>query len=103
MSINIVTKQDLSTFKTELLEEIRSLLTPPEAPKRQLLKTWEVKAMLGISSGTLRNMRKHGKIEYTKIGGLVFYNYCHIQQLIEANKKHTHYPKKPHFLSIPHH
>jgi hypothetical protein len=94
MSINLVTKQELLVIKAEILQEIRTLLTttPPKVPQRQWLKTWEVKEILGISLGTLRNMRKNGKIEYTKVGGLLFYNHLHIMQLIEKNKKHIKNP-----------
>lgn len=97
MSINLVTKQELLVIKAEILLEIRTLLTttPPKVPQRQWLKTWEVKEMLGISLGTLRNMRKNGKIEYTKVGGLLFYNYHHVVQLIEKNKKHIKNPTAP--------
>jgi hypothetical protein len=94
MSINMITMQELLVVKAEILQEIRTLMTttPSKVPQRQWLKTWEVKEMLGISLGTLRNMRKNGEIEYTKVGGLLFYNYHHIMQLIEKNKKNIQKP-----------
>jgi excisionase family DNA binding protein len=83
-------------LKAEILQEIRTLIitAPPKIPQRQWLKTWEVKEMLGVSLSTLRNMRKNGKIEYTKVGGLLLYNYHHIMQLIEKNKKNIKKPIK---------
>lgn len=92
----MITIQELLAVKVEMLHEIRTLLSTSVAaiPHRQWLKTWEVKEMLGVSLGTLRNMRKRGDIEYTKLGGLLFYNYQHIMQLIEKNKQQMN-PKNP--------
>ncbi|MFC4233161.1 helix-turn-helix domain-containing protein [Parasediminibacterium paludis] len=95
MSIIMITIHDLLAVKVEMLHEIRTILSTGVAavPHRQWLKTWEVKEMLGVSLGTLRNMRKRGDIEYTKLGGLLLYNYQHIMTLIEQNKQQMN-PKK---------
>ncbi len=88
MSIAMITLQELLLVKAEMLQEIKTImLASPHYHQRQWLKTWEVKQMLGVSLGTLRNMRDRRQIEYTKIGGLLFYNHQNIMQLIEKNKK----------------
>ncbi|HYJ65662.1 MAG TPA: hypothetical protein VEV62_18100 [Parafilimonas sp.] len=33
-------------------------------------------------------MRINGTLPYTKIGGVIYYNYDDIQSMLEANKRH---------------
>jgi len=88
MAAEIITREDLYLFKTELIREIHELLkTPQAAPAKKWIKSFEVREMLGISPGTLQNMRINGTIAYTKIGGLIFYDYDDIIKLMESTKK----------------
>ena len=87
MPTQIVTIDDLYHFKTELFAELRELLKPQPPIAKKWLKTYEVKDMLGLSSGTLQTMRSSGRISYTKIGGLVFYDYDDIMKLMEVQKR----------------
>lgn len=87
MSMQILTRDDLNHFKTELFSELRDLLKTQTPVAKRWLKTYEVKDMLGLSSGTLQTMRSNGTISYTKIGGLVFYDYDDIMKLMEAQKR----------------
>lgn len=89
MALEILTKQDLAVFKSELIAEISKIFSPSKIEKRQWLKSYEVRELLGISHGTLQNMRINGTIEYTKVGGLIFYNYDDILKLMEKDKKNT--------------
>jgi hypothetical protein len=41
--------------------------------------------MLGVSLGTLQNLRVNGKFPFTKIGGINFYRYDGILKLLERN------------------
>tara|TARA_R110002072_G_scaffold192503_1_gene349538 strand:+ start:1822 stop:1962 length:141 start_codon:yes stop_codon:yes gene_type:complete len=41
--------------------------------------------MLGISPGTLQNMRINGTLPYTKVGGLIFFDNEDIQKMLMAN------------------
>jgi hypothetical protein len=47
MAVNILTQEDLQKFKTELFEELKTLLTIPRQQKKWL-KSYEVREMLGI-------------------------------------------------------
>lgn len=85
MKIDIITKEDLQIFKTELLEEIKNLLQVKNSEKKLLLRSTEVKELLKISTGTLQNLRVNGTLSYTRIGGTLYYNYKDIEQLL--NKK----------------
>lgn len=87
MTVNIVTNEDLQVFKKELLAEIKLLLDAKPAAQMKWLKSYQVKELLGISRGTLQNLRVNGTVEYTKIGGLVFYNYEDILKMMEKDKQ----------------
>lgn len=81
MAVSIITKEDLQEFKTELLEEIKSLFHIKTTEQKLWLRSSEVKALLKISSGTLQNLRINGTLRYSKVGGTIFYNYQDIEKL----------------------
>lgn len=85
MAIDVVTKDDLQSFRIELLQDLKQVLTHslPQKPK-QWLKSPEVRRMLKISAGTLQNLRVNGTVRYTKIGGLIYYSYEDIEALLES-------------------
>lgn len=87
MPSEIITTDDLREFKTELLTEFRKMLKEHHGqPSKKWLKSYEVKKMLGISPGTLQNMRINGTIPFTKIGGILFYDSEDIRKILEDNK-----------------
>ncbi|MFZ2284508.1 MAG: helix-turn-helix domain-containing protein, partial [Lutibacter sp.] len=43
------------------------------------------KKLLGISTGTLQNLRINGTLPYTKMGGVIYYDYEKIMQAMEDN------------------
>lgn len=87
MSLQILTKEDLHQFKTDLFSELKNILSGHSNKPRKWLKSYEVREMLNISPGTLQNMRVNGTISFTKIGGLTFYAYEDIITLMESKKK----------------
>ncbi|MBS1681598.1 MAG: hypothetical protein OJF59_001841 [Cytophagales bacterium] len=97
MAANIVTLEDLQNFKQELIAEIQKLLSQRQTtPARKWLKSNEVRRLLLLSPGTLQNLRVNGTLPFTKIGGVIFYDYDDIQKMIEANKRNPHFlGKKP--------
>ncbi|MBO6533302.1 MAG: DNA-binding protein, partial [Muricauda sp.] len=42
-----------------------------------------------ISPGTLQNLRINGTLPYTKIGGVLYYEYHEIMGVLEQNKIHN--------------
>ncbi|WP_439182537.1 helix-turn-helix domain-containing protein [Carboxylicivirga taeanensis] len=87
MSIEVLTIEDLKEFKTELLSEIKKLLSSQDVSQnKQWLKTKEVLKILRISPNTLTNMRISGDLPATKIGGIYYYNYQDIQKMLLQNK-----------------
>jgi hypothetical protein len=89
MPVEILTKEDLSKFKTELVTEIKQVfsLSPAVTKQKEFLKSKEVMKMLSISPGTLQNLRINGTMPFTKIGGVIYYAYDDIKKLFETNKR----------------
>lgn len=89
MNVELITRDDLEKFKKELFEEIRKYSPHPRRQgqePRAWLKSYEVRKLLGISAGTLQNLRVNGTLPYTKIGGLMYYKYEDIQKLMEGGE-----------------
>ena len=92
MAASIITTEDLYEFKMELLEEIKQLLQYQSGQvTKKWLKTQEVRDILGISVGTLQNLRLKGVLPYTKIGATLYYDYQDIMQLLEKNRINKSY------------
>ena len=85
MSVNILTIEDLQNFKSELFSELRSILKNEGPPAKKWLKSNEVKKLLSVSPGTLQTLRINGTLQYTKIGGIIYYDFEHIQKTMEKN------------------
>ncbi|MDN3550249.1 DNA-binding protein [Mucilaginibacter aquaedulcis] len=87
----LTTVQDLNNFKKELLTEIRQLISSQTTqPVKRWLKSFEVKELLHISTGTLHNLRTNGTLPFTKIVGVVFYDMIAVEKILE---KHTSFKK----------
>jgi len=87
MPTEIVTTDDLREFKMELLSELKKLLKEHYGqPAKKWLKSYEVRKLLGISPGTLQNLRVNGTLPYTKIGGVMFYDFEDIRKMLEENR-----------------
>ncbi|NLR58879.1 helix-turn-helix protein [Chitinophaga polysaccharea] len=89
MTVEILTREDLAAFKAELFQELRELINfnAPTIQPKKWIKTYEVREMLGLSPGTLQNMRVNGTLSFTRIGGLIYYDYDDILKLMEGNQK----------------
>ncbi len=93
MAANIITTEDLEQFKDELFVELKNLLSfqkendPKPEPPSKWLKSYQVQRLLGISPGTLQNLRINGTLPYTKIGGIILYSQEDINSLIQGNMR----------------
>ena len=86
MPTEIVTNDDLRKFKIEFFQELKTLLKEHYGhPSKKWLKSYEVRELLGISPGTLQNLRSNGTLPYTKIGGMMFYDYENIKKMLDEN------------------
>jgi len=82
MTYEVITNEDLQKFRLQLLEDLKAFVRP-SGPAKEWLKSSEVRKMLGISHGTLQNLRIKNVLPYRKIGGLMFYKYDEIIKLLE--------------------
>jgi hypothetical protein len=90
MVAELITSEDLKLFKSELLDDIKKLLSNgTNASQKKWLKSPEVRKLLNISPGTIQNLRINGTLPYTKIGGVLYYDYEDIQKLLISNKVHN--------------
>ena len=89
MAINIITADDLQRSQNELFEKLKSLIHVTVQPPKKWLRTDEVKKLLKISPGTLQTLRINGTLQYSKLGGIIYYDYDHIQQTLEKNLHHA--------------
>ena len=90
MNIELISRNDLNSFKSELLVEINQLINSKKSSlTKEFLTGKDVRELLGISTGTLQNWRIRGKLTYSKIDGKIYYAYEDIQKLIEDNKRNS--------------
>lgn len=89
----LVTLSDLEAFKTELLLAIKRLIEENKAGVgKKWMKTYEVKALLKVSNGTLQTLRNNGTLPFTKIGSIIYYNSEDIDRLmLEKQKNSSHH------------
>lgn len=86
MNVELITKQDLEQFKSELLSEIKRLvqLDGGGHSNKRWLKSNEVRKLLKISPGTLQNLRINGTLSFTKVGSILYYKLEDINKLMEG-------------------
>ncbi|MFT6921924.1 MAG: hypothetical protein ACJA1C_000922 [Crocinitomicaceae bacterium] len=84
VSVTIITPEDLLLDIKELLEEQQSNKEEPQAEKKWI-KSHQAQRMLAISPGTLQNLRINGTLQYTKLGGVIFYDKSVIERILEQN------------------
>ena len=83
----LVTLGDLQEFKEDLLVSIKTIVqvNAPQTVKKWL-KSYEVKKLLNISTGTLQNLRHNGTLPHTKIGGLIYYDADLINKILSGQE-----------------
>lgn len=88
MDIPIITPKDLEIFRRELVDEISELLTRHKyvQPRRKWLKSDEVMRLLAIAPSTLQNLRNKGILPFSKIGGVIYYDYDDLQRVLQERK-----------------
>ncbi len=85
----MITLEDLTEFRTTLLQDLKELLAKQSQPDKKWLKSKEVRTLLNISHGTLQTHRINGTLTYTKVGGIIYYDQLDIDKLLTRNKVHA--------------
>ena len=88
MTYEIITQEDLQKFRLQLLEDLSRMLSGVVQPQsnKEWLRSSEVRKMLGISHGTLQNLRIKNILPHHKVGGLMYYKYQDIIKLLEGDE-----------------
>ena len=92
MPAHIVTTEDLIVFKEELLDEIKSIFAQRTQEPKRYLRSAEVRKLLAISPGTLQNLRINGTLPFSRVGGVLYYPYEGIMQVLQENLVNTTNP-----------
>jgi hypothetical protein len=87
MTYEIITQEDLQKFRLQLLEDMTRIVSGAVQPQanKEWLRSSEVRKMLGISHGTLQNLRIKNILPHRKVGGLMYYKYQDILRLLEGD------------------
>ena len=87
MTYEIITKEDLQKFRLQLLEDLTRIMSGAAQPQlnKEWLRSSEVRKMLGVSHGTLQNLRIKNILPHRKVGGLMYYKYKDILKLLEGD------------------
>lgn len=88
MPYEVVTQDDLQKFRLRLLEDLTRMLSGTIQPQlnKEWLRSSEVRKILGISNGTLQNLRIKNILPHRKIGGLMYYKYQDILRMLEGDE-----------------
>ncbi|HXH98710.1 MAG TPA: helix-turn-helix domain-containing protein [Sphingobacteriaceae bacterium] len=58
-----------------------------EEPAGRWLKSNQVKKLFGLSESTLQKLRREGVLPFTKLGGVILYDYLEIIQILRRNRQ----------------
>ena len=84
----LVTLDDLEAFRVKLKMDIKMMLEGNGIkPAKRWLKSLEVRKLLNISLGTLQTLRNNGRLPFTKIGGLIYYDVQEIDRILGSQSQ----------------
>ncbi|MBA3647264.1 MAG: helix-turn-helix domain-containing protein [Chitinophagales bacterium] len=86
MPVQVVTTDDLVSFREELLHDLKEFLSA-QPKHRKWLKSEDVREMLNISPGTLQTLRINRTLPFSKVGGTIFYEYDDVIKVLNENKR----------------
>lgn len=82
---DLATKQDLEAFKKDLLQSLTDFMAKQGTSlQKEWLRTKEVRQMLGLSTGSISNLRVKRLLNPTKIEGIYYYKLSEIMALLNA-------------------
>ncbi|PVD53599.1 DNA-binding protein [Terrimonas sp.] len=88
MEIELITKADFHSLKSEIVDEIKRLFQSP-VEQKEWLKSSDVMKMLDCSPGTLQNLRVNGTLPFTKMGGTIYYSSKDVMKVLNDNKQNA--------------
>jgi hypothetical protein len=84
----LITGHDLEQFRQKLIIDLGQVIKEHlNIVPKKWLKSHEVRKLLKISPGTLQHLKANGTIPYSKMGGVHYYDYEKIQQLLREGEE----------------
>ena len=82
----LITVDDLFQFKKELVQELLTALkSQSNSTPKKWMKSHEVRRLLKVSPGTLQTLKSSGILLYTKMGGVHFFDYQDIENILQSD------------------
>jgi hypothetical protein len=95
MTVPKVTIAQIRHLRNEFMEELLHILEQRRTtPARRWLKSHEVRRMLGISPNTLHRFRTKGLLAFSRVGGIVFYDFYDVIHMLEQSRHGPPLPRK---------
>jgi hypothetical protein len=86
MAAEIITREDLQHFRTQLLNELKEFIQQLKKETSSSVvegyKTKHVRKILDCSNGKLQALRISGKLRCNKVGGTLYYRREDVQKLL---------------------
>ena len=83
----LITVDDLFQFKKELVQELLTALkSQSNSTPKKWMKSHEVRRLLKVSPGTLQTLKSSGILPDTKMGGVHFFDYQDIENILQSGK-----------------
>jgi len=89
MAAEIITKEDLKEFKTELIKELTTIYKISRPKENNWLKSADVRKMLGLSAGSLQTLRINGILPFTRLNGTLYYSFDDITNALNKYKSNN--------------
>jgi hypothetical protein len=79
----LITGQDLERFRQKIVIDLEEVIKKHlHITPKKWLKSYEVCKLLKISPGTLQRLKANRTISYSKVGGVHYFDYDKIQEVL---------------------
>jgi hypothetical protein len=86
--MELATKSDIEQWKNEIVQLLKNITNNTPQTKKWV-KSKEAKELLQCSPGTLQNLRQNGTLEFSKVGGTLYYSMESILKSLEDNRQNA--------------
>lgn len=81
----LITGQDLERFRQRMIIDMEEVIKKHlNITPKKWLRSYEVRKLLKISPGSLQRLKAKGAIPYTKMGGVHYFDYDKIQEILRS-------------------
>ena len=81
----LITGQDLERFRQRMIIDMEEVIKKHlHITPKKWLRSYEVRKLLKISPGSLQRLKAKGAIPYTKMGGVHYFDYDKIQEILHS-------------------